>query len=178
MEAQREGRSVNGRLKAYLQTVLQRKPAGHGLTVFPEDIFLTGYFRSGSTWCRFLFGNYICQDKEVTFANLNDLVPSIYVHPDRILRRLPRVIKSHESFDPRYPRTVYIVRDPRDVAVSFYYYNLKVRVLEDGYWGPRTRRAYRPLRRGAPRPRRGARGGASSEPSPLRSDRPSRPTLP
>jgi hypothetical protein len=46
---------------------------------------------------------------------------------------LPRVIKSHEAFDPRYPRTVYIVRDPRDVAVSFYFYNLKVRVLEDGY---------------------------------------------
>jgi len=28
---------------------------------------------------------------------------------------------------------VYIVRDPRDVAVSFYFYNLKVRVIPDGY---------------------------------------------
>jgi hypothetical protein len=121
------------RLKGYFQTVLGRKPAGRGLTVFPGDIFLTGYVRSGSTWSRFLFGNYIWQDREVTFANLNDLVPSIYVHPDRILRKLPRVIKSHEYFDPRYPRTVYIVRDPRDVAVSFYFYNLKVRVLQDGY---------------------------------------------
>jgi hypothetical protein len=42
-------------------------------------------------------------------------------------------LKSHECFDPRYPRVVYIVRDPRDVAVSFYFYNLKVRVIPDGY---------------------------------------------
>ena len=133
MQVQRGTRSANDRVKAYLQTILLRKPAGRGLTIFPDDIFLTGYFRSGSTWSRFLFGNYIWQDKEVTFANLNDLVPSIYVHPDRVLRRMPRVIKSHESFDPRYPRTVYIVRDPRDVAVSFYFYNLKVRVIDDGY---------------------------------------------
>lgn len=124
---------MNKRLKGYLNTVLAQKPAGRLATVFPDDIYLVGYFRSGSTWSRFLFGNYIWQDREVTFANLNDLVPSIYVHPDRILRKLPRIIKSHEYFDPRYPRTIYIVRDPRDVAVSFYYYNLKVRVLPDGY---------------------------------------------
>ena len=31
------------------------------------------------------------------------------------------------------PRVIYIVRDPRDVAVSFYFYNLKVRVIPDGY---------------------------------------------
>lgn len=121
------------RLKGYAQLVAGRKPAGRDLTVFPQDIFLAGYVRSGSTWSRFLFGNYIWQDREVTFANVNDLVPSIYLRPDRVLRKLPRVFKSHEYFDPRYPRTVYIVRDPRDVAVSFYFYNLKVRVLEDGY---------------------------------------------
>ena len=80
---------MNQRLKNYLELILGKKPAGRGLTVFPDDIFLTGYFRSGSTWSRFLFGNYIWQDRDVTFANLNDLVPSIYALPDRVLRKLP-----------------------------------------------------------------------------------------
>jgi hypothetical protein len=121
------------RLKGYIETVTLQKPAGRGVTVMPNDIFLVGYFRSGSTWSRFIFGNYIWQDRDVTFATLDEFVPSIYVHPDRVLRKKPRILKSHEYFDPRYPRTIYIVRDPRDVAVSFYYYNLKVRVLPDGY---------------------------------------------
>jgi hypothetical protein len=65
-------------------------------------------------------------DDPVTFANLELRVPSVYSFPDRVLRRLPRIIKSHDVYDPRYPRVIYIVRDPRDVAVSFYHYNLKV----------------------------------------------------
>jgi hypothetical protein len=134
-----EGNKVTepSRIGAYLKTVasaaLGRTPAGRGLTVFPDDIFLVSYFRSGSTWARFLLGNFIQQDEPVTFTSIGRLLPIIYDLPDRVLRKLPRVLKSHECFDPRYPRVIYIVRDPRDVAVSFYFYNLKVRVIPDGY---------------------------------------------
>lgn len=51
-----------------------------------------------------------------------------------MLRRLPRTLKSNDVYDPRYPRyprVIYTVRDPRDVAVSFYHYNLKVRRFTD-----------------------------------------------
>lgn len=126
------------RAKSYLSgvrdTVFGLRPAGRALSVFSNDIFLVSYFRSGSTWSRFLFGNFIHDEPAITFSNMNRFVPSIYETPDRILRRLPRIMKSHECFDPQYPRVLYIVRDPRDVAVSFYYYyNLKTRVIPEGY---------------------------------------------
>jgi len=105
------------------------------ITIFPDDVFLTSYPRSGNTWMRFLAGNLIYQDEPVTFLNLERRVPDMYIHADRELRSLqrPRVIKSHECFDPRYKKVVYIVRDPRDVAVSNYYWELKKGSFRDGF---------------------------------------------
>jgi hypothetical protein len=127
---------MSNRLTEYCKSVaavaLRTRNAGRDVTVLPDDVFLVSYLRSGSTWVRFLFGNFIHQEA-VTFSNVGRLVPSIQELPDYKLRSLPRVLKSHECFDPRYPRVIYIVRDPRDVAVSFYYYNLKVRELPEGY---------------------------------------------
>jgi len=112
-----------------------RQIAGRGLTVFPDDVFLVSYPRSGNTWTRFLLGNLIYQDAAVTFSNIESRIPEIYFNRDRFLRQLPRprMLKSHESFQPHYPRVIYIVRDPRDVAVSFYHHNVKARNIPDDY---------------------------------------------
>ena len=117
------------------QVLTGRLMAGRGLTVFPDDVFLVSYPRSGNTWTRFLIGNLLRPEQPVSFATVESVIPEIYFNPDRILRgyQRPRLLKSHESFQPLYKRVIYITRDPRDVAVSFYHHHVKAGNLPDGY---------------------------------------------
>jgi Sulfotransferase domain len=112
-----------------------RRMARRGATIFPDDVYLVSYPRSGNTWTRFLLGNLLHPDDPATFTNIEERVAEIYFNPDHVLRGLPRprLLKSHEAFHPNYPRVICIVRDPRDVAVSFYHHNVKARNIPDTY---------------------------------------------
>ncbi len=114
--------------------LLRRLRIERDITIFPDDIFLTSYPRSGNTWTRFLVGNLVHSEEPVTFLNVERLVPDMYKHGDYYMRHLPRprILKSHEVFDPRYKRIIYIVRDPRDVAISNYHWEMKQRAVKDG----------------------------------------------
>jgi hypothetical protein len=105
------------------------------LDVFADDVFLTSYPKSGNTWTRFLIANLVFPDQTVNFDTINELVPDPYALSKRRLARIPRprFIKSHEYFDPRYRRVIYVVRDPRDVALSQYHFHRKRRVIEDTF---------------------------------------------
>src|ERR1700691_3701284 len=122
-------------LGAALKVLTGKQLAGRNLTVFDDDVFIVSYPRSGNTWTRFLIGNLLRLDEPATFANIESRVAEIYFNPDHELRKLPRprMLKSHEPFQPEYPRVIYIVRDPRDVAVSFYHHNVKARNISDDY---------------------------------------------
>ncbi len=95
-----------------------------------DDLYLVSFPRSGNTWLSFLMANIHLKmsgiSREVNFFNIHDFIPDI--HSSRNLKRdiLPfpghRVIKSHSAFNPFYRKVIYLVRDPRDVMVSYYWF--------------------------------------------------------
>jgi len=108
---------------------------GRDLDVFPDDTFIVSYPKSGNTWTRFLVANLVYPEKRPDFRNINYLIPDPEALSKRVLGRLPRprIVKTHQYFHPGYRKVILIVRDPRDVAVSLYYFHIKMRHYADGY---------------------------------------------
>ncbi len=106
---------------------------GRNLVILPDDVFLVSFPKSGNTWIRFLLANLRYPDQPATFANIHRLIPDPTGTARRDFDRMarPRIIKSHECFDPRYPRVIYVVRDPRDVVLSQYHYHRKLMRIGD-----------------------------------------------
>jgi len=115
--------------------VLELAPPGPDLRVYRDDVFLISYPKSGNTWTRFLVGNLVSEDRAVDFLSIPEIIPHIDVMPKRFFESMPRprIINCHEPFDPRYKRVIYVVRDPRDVAVSLYHFQRKRRTIDDSY---------------------------------------------
>lgn len=126
-------------IKRVVKYLLGTDIAGRNLAVYPDDVFIVSYPRSGNTWTRFLVANLIHPGEKATFLNIERLVPDSEAQSSRYLKQVPRprVIKSHQYFDHRYKKVIYIVRDPRDVALSYYDFQRKYRQIEDAY--PLTR---------------------------------------
>ena len=116
-----------------LKNALGLNRPGRNMAVFPDDVFVVSYPKSGNTWTRFLIANLVHPNERAHFGNINRLVPDPEALSRRELDRLPhpRYIKSHQYFDPRYPKVIYVVRDPRDVALSHYHFQRKRKVLAD-----------------------------------------------
>ena len=105
---------------------------GMTLKVRPDDTFLVSYPKSGNTWMRFLIANLLQPDPPVGLLEADCIIPSVDGKTKRFFDAMksPRVIKSHFSFIPAYKRVIYVVRDPRDVIMSQYHYQIKRGVLE------------------------------------------------
>jgi Sulfotransferase domain len=111
------------------------RPPGRDVEVFADDMFVVSYPKSGNSWVRFLIANLVAQGRPVDFSSVQEIVPGIdWLSASKLgsLSR-PRILKSHEYFDPRYPKVLYLVRDPRDVVVSYYHHHLRGRLIPEGY---------------------------------------------
>src|SRR5271169_49081 len=120
-------------LKTVVTYALGIDVAGRNLAVYPDDTFIVSSPRSGNTWTRFLVANLVHPGREVTFTNIEKLVPDTVTQSNKTLKGMPRprIIKTHEYFDHRYPKIIYIVRDPRDVALSNYNFHRKYGHIDD-----------------------------------------------
>lgn len=122
-------------IKTVVKYLLGRDIADRDVAVYPDDTFIVSYPRSGNTWTRFLIANLLHPEIEVGFANIDSLVPDTAALSSRMLKRTPRprVLKSHQYFDHRYPKVLYVVRDPRDVAFSYYQFHRKYAFVNDSH---------------------------------------------
>lgn len=95
-----------------------------------SDVFLVSYPKSGNTWMRFLFGNYM-SNGEMDFSNGHIFMPEVHSNPEQIaeIPFSPRIIKSHFPYRSEYKSVIYLARDGRDTAVSYYYFLLKMKGL-------------------------------------------------
>src|SRR6202142_1303325 len=111
------------------------RPGQYRLAVWPDDILLASYPKSGNNWAPFLIANVVFPDKEVGGDNIDKLIfdPTVTAQRDFVRARRPRVLRTYFPFDPRFRRVIYIGRDPRDIAISQYHYARKVRRIEDDY---------------------------------------------
>ncbi len=118
-------------LKAFLKGMLQQvglyDPDLRRLAldkIRSDDVFLCSYPKSGNTWVRFIIANLLRPNVQITFRNIDDVVPAIEKNTARVHRlNRRRIMKTHWPLFHRFPKCVYVCRDPRDALISYYHYS-------------------------------------------------------
>ena len=89
----------------------------------PDDVFLASYPRAGSNWVKFLLLESIT-GRDLTFPESDEMMPYVGDHHSapNVLPDGGRLLKTHEWYRQQYGRSIYLVRDPRDVVLSEYKY--------------------------------------------------------
>lgn len=93
-----------------------------------SDVFLVGHPKSGNTWLAYMLATLIFKDtdNEIHLNNVGDYVPVIHGKDNRIGQYShlpePRVFRNEWTvYADLYPKSVYLVRDPRATLVSYYH---------------------------------------------------------
>ncbi|WP_009634489.1 sulfotransferase domain-containing protein [Synechocystis sp. PCC 7509] len=106
------------------------KESKSNIEISTDDIFLVSYPKSGNTWLRFLLANYLT-DNQCNFDNAHLLIPGIHFTQKQSISSQDRLkfVKSHQPFTGDYHKVIYLVRDGKDVAVSYYFHAKKFGIV-------------------------------------------------
>jgi len=94
-----------------------------------NDVYLVSFPRSGSTWIRFFLANLIVinKDIQVDFNSMDYIIPPLHkiysIKYRNRPKKIPRIMRSHSIYNKKYNKVIYLVRDPRDVMISYYNYS-------------------------------------------------------
>jgi hypothetical protein len=96
-----------------------------------DDVYVASYPRSGTTWVQVIAHLLVSGADDLEFAHISDVSPwweRSLAHGSDAARRFaamrgPRLFKTHlhRRWLPAGARTIYVQRDPGDVAVSYYH---------------------------------------------------------
>jgi len=103
-----------------------------------KDIFLVSYPRSGNTWLRSLLAEILYGKSGNSFEELQYFIPDIHIkiEAEKVMFSEFHVVKSHNPLRYRhdsysYKKVIYLIRDPRDVVLSYHRYFQKYKYPYD-----------------------------------------------
>ena len=121
---------IKQKIKALLPVSIKERIDFSGM-VKDSDVFLVGHPKSGNTWLAFMLAVLVEKDNQerVNISNIGEFVPTIHNWDQAICKyeklSSPRIFRNEVPKYPEfYPKTIYIVRDPRAVLLSYYHHGV------------------------------------------------------
>lgn len=113
-----------------MNKLLTKFKYGHYVSYKNDCKLIASYPKSGNTWVRFMLGSCLLE-RNVTFQNIDDIIRDVYtVKYNESVET--KIFKSHDKrVLNRNVRSIYIVRDPRSVARSYFNHILRFQKIDN-----------------------------------------------